>query len=409
MQEGIGRIAQATAGGEPRRGEARLVLAAALLLSLVLGTVHAFSLFIEPLETRFGASRSAVSLTYALALAALTGGVLIGHRVYRAVPPARLTLAIGAVAAAGMGLAAAAPSLPLVWLGYSLLFGGANGLGYGYALHVAAQAGCLRGGLAMGLATGVYGLGAAVTPALLGGTVERAGAPAALTALAAVLLLAGGAAALALRVARFRFRQAGPAAAGEAPVGWRPLLLLWVGYGAAVAAGLMALGHATGIARAAGLEGAAVLAAPSAIAAASILGGLLGGLLVDRLPVAPVLGGLPLLTALSLLLAAVAPGGEALLAAVALTGLAYGATIAAYPAAIASLFGSVAAVRIYGRVFTAWGTAGLLAPWIAGRLFDSRGDYLLALLLAACLGLLSALATWRFRALLSRPGRFPTR
>ena len=31
--------------------------------------------------------------------------------------------------------------------------------------------------------------------------------------------------------------------------------------------------------------------------------------------------------------------------------------------------------RRYGRVFTAWGLGGILAPWLAGRLYDATGGY----------------------------------
>ena len=92
-----------------------------------------------------------------------------------------------------------------------------------------------------------------------------------------------------------------------------------------------------------------------------------------------------------LTLGAIAGPGSAipLLAA---AGFAYGGTIAAYPAVIAKLFGMAESPRIYGRVFTAWGAAGLFAPSLAGALFDLSGTYQIALLTAAALAVLSAAA-----------------
>ena len=69
-----------------------------------------------------------------------------------------------------------------------------------------------------------------------------------------------------------------------------------------------------------------------------------------------------------------------------------GGTIAAYPAIIARIYEGADGARIYGRVFTAWGTAGLLAPWLAGALYDLSGRYHLALMVAALLGLISCLS-----------------
>lgn len=57
--------------------------------------------------------------------------------------------------------------------------------------------------------------------------------------------------------------------------------------------------------------------------------------------------------------------------------------------AAAVYYGPEQAARIYGRIFTAWGVAGLLAPWMAGLLFDSTGAYLAALLCAAAVAIVS--------------------
>ena len=115
-----------------------LTLAGGSVLTFVLGSIHAFSVFVEAWENLLGASRADVSLTYSLALAALTASVLLGHRIYPRLAPPVLALVICSIAAAGAMIASAASSLPVLWLGYSLLFGGANGAGYGFALQVAA-------------------------------------------------------------------------------------------------------------------------------------------------------------------------------------------------------------------------------------------------------------------------------
>ncbi len=370
------------------------MLLASLLLSLVLGTVHAFSLFLEPLEARFEVGRSEASLTYSLALAAITLGVLVGHRVYDRLQPALLAPLLCLAGAAGLALAALAPSLGLVWLGYGLCFGLANGLGYGFALQYAAQANPTRAGLAMGLVTAVYGLGAALAPLPLWWALSLGGPGGGFVLLAVLLLAVALPIALLLRSADLPFHARVPDAASSPPADRRSLALLWLGYGSGVAAGLAAIGHATGIAQAGGLDEAAIRLAPLAIAAANTLGGLLGGFLTDRLSARRLTMALPLLSALALAWLALVPGGLSggLLPALALVGFAYGAIIAVYPAAIARRFGAVAGVKIYGRVFTAWGVAGLLAPWAAGLLFDASGSYRVTLLAAALLALVSLAA-----------------
>ena len=59
--------------------------------------------------------------------------------------------------------------------------------------------------------------------------------------------------------------------------------------------------------------------------------------------------------------------------------------------AVAARFGPARFAKVYGRVFTAWGAAGLAAPWIAGALYNVSGTYTVALVLAACAALFSAL------------------
>jgi OFA family oxalate/formate antiporter-like MFS transporter len=91
----------------------------------------------------------------------------------------------------------------------------------------------------------------------------------------------------------------------------------------------------------------------------------------------------------TLLAAAATPwSATALLAA---AGFGYGALIAWIPAAIARLAPPAAARPAFGRVFTAWGLAGLAGPWIAGLLFEQSGSYRLALLLAAALAFAAAI------------------
>ena len=334
------------------------------------------------------------------------GNVIAIHEtvraVYRAFPAPGLVLLICTLAAGGTALAGAAPTLAILWLGYSLLFGFANGLGYGFVLHVAGQSSGGREGTAMGLATAFYAAGAAAAPPLVGPLLAAGGGAGgfgtAMLLLAAALLCAGVTAAAALRRAGFVFLreerggQPGAAATAQADGARRATVpLLWLGYGSAVTAGLMAIGHATGIARAAGLDDAAVLAAPTAIALANMAGGFAGGLLLDRVATPRLLAALPALALAALLVLALLPEAATALPGLAVVGFAYGAIIAAYPAAIVRRFGAGAAVRIYGYVFTAWGLAGFLGPWLGGLAFDASGSYGWALALAAALALLSTL------------------
>ncbi len=373
------------------RGRSRSTLGACCLLLLVLGSVHAFSVFLEPLELQFGVSRTSSSLNYSIALVSLTLAVLFGHAIFVRITASWLIAAICLVAAAGALVAANATSLTGVWIGYGLIFGGANGMGYALGLQLSAQANPGREGLAMGLVTAAYALGAVISPALFAAAIDHGGFPFAMIGLALTLVVIAPVCALLLAGTVFRAAGDDDGAEPQAMSDTVSLALLWIGYGAGVAAGLMAIGHATGIATAAGVEGAAWIA-PVIIAVFNLGGSIAGGAVVDRIRLMVPFSCLPVLSAIALLALAYSGTAYFSLFCLAVVGMAYGAIIATYPSGIAKLFGTVEGARIYGRVFTAWGTAGLAAPWFAGYLFDRSGGYQVALLTAAALAIVSTIA-----------------
>ncbi|MEM6375497.1 MAG: hypothetical protein AAF686_04605, partial [Pseudomonadota bacterium] len=117
-----------------------LVVTAASVLLVVLGSVHAFSVFLQPLERQFGVGRGQISLIYSGALICVTLAVLLGHHFYSRISAAFFVSLAALTGAIGVVLAGQANTLWSVWLGYCLLFGTANGLGYGFGLQIVARA-----------------------------------------------------------------------------------------------------------------------------------------------------------------------------------------------------------------------------------------------------------------------------
>lgn len=364
------------------------IIAGSAALCVGLGTVHGFSVFLAPLEARLSLGRGLISLTYSLALVAITASVLLGPRLYGQATPRVIASIAGLAAALGVLIAGYAPSIALLWLGYSVIFGAANGLGYGFSLQFAAQTSPGREGLAMGIVTAAYALGAALSPGMFERALAYGGFQAAMTALAMALVLCAALTVLAYGRTPSHF-PARPALRSGIPV-----LPLWLIYGAGVLAGLMAIGHAAGIAQALAPAVPAWLA-PVVLAASNFTGSLIAGRLVDTLQPRRLLMVLPALSTLALLSIALLPGAASVFLGLAVVGFAYGGTIAAYPAVIAKRAGAQGSAALYGRVFTAWGAAGLAGPWLAGVLYDVSASYQTALLLAACVALLSALGAHR--------------
>ena len=105
------------------------ILIASMLVTFVLGSVHAFSVFLAPLEAQLGLPRSQISLIYSFALVSITLSVTLGYRIYALLPPWWLVVATGSVAAMGLLLTAAATNWWMLFAGYSLAFGVSNGIG----------------------------------------------------------------------------------------------------------------------------------------------------------------------------------------------------------------------------------------------------------------------------------------
>lgn len=363
----------------------RYVIAGAVALAVTLGSIHAFSIFLGPLEERFEASRGGVSLSYSFALLSLTAAVLAGPLLYGRISPARLCLAAALIASAGVVLAASAPNLVVFWIGYGMIFGFGNGLGYGFALQIAGQALPGREGIGMGSVTAGYGFGAVAAPVGFEVLISEGGVGLGLGALATALVLTGMIAAGLLTLGNAVFHTDGSTTGERAA---RLPMMLWVTYFCGVFAGLMALGHATGILKAAGAVSALWLA-PVAVALANTLASFLAGILADRYRWRPLMVLIPIISATALLIVAGGIGGLGALAALGIVGACYGATITLWPTVIAKHYGADGP-RIYGRVFTGWGIAGMSGPWLAGALFDATGGYGVALTVAAILAAFAA-------------------
>lgn len=368
-----------------------MILLASMLVTFVLGSVHAFSVFILPLESILRLPRSEISLIYSFALVAITASVLLGYRIYTALPPWWLLLFTCLTAAAGLYIASFTLNWWGLFIGYSLLFGLSNGVGYGYSLQLVGREMPEIKGLAMGAVTAAYAVGSIVFAKIFALRIANSSIDAAFVSLAYGLVICGIAAALLMWLAGASYdRQRHRRNEADTNMDMRKLLQFWLAYMSSVLAGLMAIGHAAGIAlwKDSSIELSTLSAMMIGIGSAT--GGFLSGWLIDRWPATRFLVGLPLLSALALLLINLSHNPAIVVALLTLVGFSYGSVIAIYPVVISNYFGKQGA-QAYGRVFTAWGFAGLLGPWIAGLIYDWRGGYELALILAAAIALLSAL------------------
>ena len=114
----------------PERQRPWAAIVAATALNLPLGSVYAFSVFLRPIEQELQVPRSALSVVFGMATVGFTIGSLIAPFCYRLASPAILTLLCALSCTIGIALAATAHSLPMLLLGYGIVFGIGGGAGY---------------------------------------------------------------------------------------------------------------------------------------------------------------------------------------------------------------------------------------------------------------------------------------
>jgi MFS transporter, OFA family, oxalate/formate antiporter len=172
---------------------------------------------------------------------------------------------------------------------------------------------------------------------------------------------------------------------------------MWLVYFYGVFGGLMLIGHAAPFVKVQG--GGTKLAATAVmfVAAGNLVGSIGGGLWAQR-TLARFALALPIIIAIIAIVTLVtATSAGVTLTALTAVGVAYGCLIAVIPVIVLNSVGVDGFGYSFGRIFSAWGFAGLVAPSLAGFLFDYTGNYYVALYvaLAAATVALGLIATLR--------------
>jgi MFS transporter, OFA family, oxalate/formate antiporter len=370
-------------------------LAAATIMSLPLGSIYAFSVLVAPLEQLLGASRSSLASVFGISAVFFTVGANLGPRLFGRVGASRLVALTGALSALGVALAAIAPSLGWLILGYGLLFATGGGMAYIVVQQCVNAMPLARPGLVNGYLVGLFPLGAMLAAPAFGLGLGWVGVRETLALLAAVVGASTLIAALLVAHAGVTLAMtAQPTASkvrsgqhGQRSTFWKLFTVFFL----AASAGLMVLSQAAGMAAAFGASPSAAVLATTGITAAIAAARLLGGWLTDRLPV-------PLVAALAqsfALLGAIAltmmPSPELAILTLGMIGVGYGIVSGVTVAAVASYWPKAEFGRIVGRTYVAWCLAAIALPVLAGRLYDLTGGYEMAVIVAGCANLVAVL------------------
>ena len=381
-------------------------LAAATVMSLPLGSVYAFSVLLAPLEHVLHASRSELASVFGISAVCFTVGANLAPPLFGRVRAPLLVALTAALSGAGVILAAVAPSLNWLILGYGLLFATGGGMAFVVVQQCVNAGAPTRPGLVNGYLVSLFPLGAMLAAPAFGLGIDWVGVRQTLAGLAAVIGVMGLAAALLVAHAGVILARSGrPRVAkgvglrdGRQATFWK----LFVVFFLAASAGLMVLSQAAEMVVAFGAGKSASLLATTGITAAIAVARLLGGWLIDRLPVPFVAASAQALALCAAIALTVMPSADLAILALGLISVGYGLISGVTAGAVASYWPKAEYGRIAGRTYIAWCLAAISLPVLAGHLFDVTGGYAMSIKVAGMANLLAVLVAltlpWQKRA-----------
>jgi MFS transporter, OFA family, oxalate/formate antiporter len=389
-------------------------------MNMALGTLYGWSVFVAPLEKEFHWSRSQTSTAFTIAAAVFALTFILAGRLQDKLGPFWIAISGGALVSLGFFLCAYTHTLTWLYVCFGVIGGLGNGFGYAAPIPVMAKWFPDKRGLAVGLAVGGYGAGSAV----FGPLSSKILIPA--YGWRSTFMILGGVFLVMTLIGSFLMKNP---PAGYRPEGWTPPLaslnsasqdfspgqvlrtptfyFLWMAYALGTSAGLMVISQLVPFAKSQGISSDLLATMTLVVAAVGNAGGrILSGWLSDalgRLNVLRLMIGISIV-AMPLLYKAGA-SINLLYGMVFVVYWCYGTQLSVNASTTSDFWGTRNAGINYGLLFTAWGVAGIIGPYIGGQLFDKFKNYHAAFNTAA---MLSAVALG-FALLARRPAGLETR
>lgn len=374
-------------------------VAGGLSMNLALGTLYGWSVFVAPLEKRFGWKRTDTSMVFTIAAIVFALSFIVAGRIQDKFGPLVCSLTGGILVSLGFYLCSFTTSLTYLYVCFGVIGGLGNGFGYATPIPVMAKWFPDKRGLAIGLAVGGYGAGSAIFgPLAQLKLIPAYGLPATFQILGAIFLVMTMVGAVLLRNPPAGYRPEGwsPAAAVRAAgrdftpgemLRTPTFYLMWVGYALGCSAGLMVISQLVPFATSVGIAGAALSTMTLVVGAVGNASGrILSGWMSDRLGRINVLRMMIGIGMLAMPALYAAGSNVALLyLAVFVVYWCYGTQLSVNGVAASDFWGTKNAGGNYGILFTAWGVAGIIGPRIGGVLYDRYHNYQAAFYTAALL------------------------
>ena len=373
------------------------------------GALYGWSALAAPLQQAYQVRAAEVGQVFSFALLSFTLAVVVAPMLRRRLGTSTALAISAATAGLFTALAAFAPNFTVFVALFSVGFGGTSGLIYSTTIDMAARSSTPQ--IATPVFVALFGLGGVIFGPLWKVLVVADWGLKGLLPLSGLLLLASLLSVVRLGTGKGSSGHGATAGSATPAVDVfgddtgttqpaRPSLLLhiWLIFASGAFAGLMVLGLAAKIMEAGPstlLLTSAVLAGVAFANTAGRLSGAVFGATRDS-PLAAMLVS-AVLTLAGLTAAALAGNALTLGAGLILIAGGYGLLASAVPMLTAGRTRTADFQQHYGLVFTAWGAAGFVAPWLSGLIYDRFGDFGLAYGIAAATTLVSVALVWAFR------------
>jgi MFS transporter, OFA family, oxalate/formate antiporter len=389
-----------------------------VMMNMALGTFYAMSVFMLPLEKEFGWTRAQTSWVTTIGIVMIASWYVIAGYIHDRRGPQLVAAIGGTLFSAGLLLASFTQSLIMFYATAGVIAGTGCGFGYVVPTSVGSKWFPDKRGLVVGLMVGGFGAGSGVFGPIAVSLIEHVGWRGTFQIFSLLFFVMTMTATCVLRNPPAEYRPAGwnPAqtnAASRAPVDvparemirTRTFRALWVSYCLGTTAGTMIISQLVPFARSAGYSAAVAAFALTVGAIGSASGRVLSGWMSDHI------GRLNTLRIMLLVSIATMPALFTMRATLpffyallALVYYCYGTQLSVYASTSADFYGTKNVGFNYGLLLLAWGVAGILGPFLGGRVYVATGEYRwafygAAMVSAAALGILSLAQTPRTRPL----------
>jgi OFA family oxalate/formate antiporter-like MFS transporter len=378
-----------------------------ILMNLALGTFYGISVFLLPLEKEFGWTRDQTSWVSTIGIVMIASAYIFAGKLYDKNGPRVVAVIGGMFFSLGFLLASTINSLTTFYLTLGLCLGIGNGFGYVIPTSVASKWFPDKRGLIIGLMVGSYGAGSGIFGPLASKLIEPLGWRGVFRLYALIFFVMTMIAAYLLKnppagyqpphwhAARARVGVHHVDVPASEMVRTRTFRLMWIAYCFGTTAGTMVISQLVPFARSAG-HGAAMAAFAITVGAiGNASGRIFSGWISDRAGRLNTLRAMLIVSAVAmpalyLLREQVIPFYILLCAVY----YCYGTQLSVYASTSADFYGTKYIGFNYGLLLAAWGVAGILGPFLGGRVYVATGDYRLAFFIAAGveLGALAVLA-----------------